>query len=296
MASALYQITLRVVHEYAQAFAECLEPHLDSISWTAQDGVSAAKIIGFSNQLPNKDAINMTTRYTAEALGIQIPRVKLSKIPVRNWALDNIEQFSPLRIGRFFVHGNEFNKPIPYAKIALCIPAAEAFGTGAHGSTNGCLMALDKMDNMIRTRPISSALDMGCGSGILAIAIAKLCYIPVIATDVDPISTRVCSANARANGVGSFVQSLCAPGYKHRKIRSRRFDVIISNILAQPLTRLAKDLVLHLNSGGLAILSGLLTKDTNRVISAHTSQGLRLFKRISIGDWQTLVFKKPDYK
>ena len=294
MTPFLYQITLSVLHEYAPAFAECLEAHLDSVSWTARGGVSTAKIIGFSNKAPNKAAINMTVLYTAEAMGVQTPRVKLSKIQERNWVLDNIKQFPPLRVGRFFVHGNEFNQPIPHAQIALCIPAAAAFGTGDHGSTNGCLVALDKMDSMIRSRPINSALDMGCGSGILAIAMAKRWHISVVATDIDPISTKVCSANAKANGVANFVQSLCASGYKNRKIISRRFDVIASNILAQPLTRLAKDLGYHLNSGGWAILSGLLIGDTNRVISAHASQGLRLFNRITIGDWQTLVLKKSD--
>jgi ribosomal protein L11 methyltransferase len=292
MASSLYQITLSVSREYAPAFAECLEPHLDSVAWTAREGVLTVEVVGFSKQIPNEEAISMTMQYTAEAMGAQTPRVRLSKIHERNWVLDNIKQFPPLRIGRFFVHGNEFNQPIPYAQIALCIPAAAAFGSGDHGSTNGCLVALDKMDSKIRSRPINSALDMGCGSGILAIAIAKRWHIPVIATDIDPISTKVCSENARANGVANFVKSLCASGYKHRVIMGRKFDVIVSNILAQPLTRLAKDLGCHLNPGGWAILSGLLISDTNRVISAHASQGLRLSNRITVGDWQTLIFKK----
>ena len=296
MTPFLYQITLSVLHEYAPAFAECLEAHLDSVSWTAREGVSTAKIIGFSNKAPNKAAINMTVLYTAEAMGVQTPRVKLSKIQERNWVLDNIKQFPPLRIGRFFVHGNEFNQPIPHAQIALCIPAAAAFGTGDHGSTNGCLVALDKMDSMIRSRPINSALDMGCGSGILAIAIAKRWCIPVIATDIDPISTRVSSINAKTNGVSGYVRCFCGSGYNHRKIITRRFDIIVSNILLRPLTRLAKDLGSHLNPGGWAILSGLLSGDANRIISAHAWQGLRLVDRINIGDWQTLIFRNSNEK
>ena len=294
MTPTLYQITLSVTHDYASAFAECLEPHLDSVVWTAREGVVVTEIIGFSNQLPNKDAIDLILLSTAEAIDTEVPRVKLSKIQNRNWVLDNIKKFPPLTIGQFFVHGNEFEKPIPYGKIALCIPAAEAFGTGDHGSTKGCLVALDKLNSRIRSGPINLALDMGCGSGILAIAMAKRWRIPVIATDIDPISTKVCRVNAKANGVAKSVRSLCSPGYKHRKIIGKKFDVIASNILAQPLTRLARDLAHHLGPGGWAILSGLLTSDTNRILSTHAWHGLKLFERITIGDWQTLVLKKSN--
>ena len=294
MTPTLYQITLSVTYDYASAFAECLEPHLDSVAWTAQEGTSMTEIIGFSNQLPNKDAIHLALSSTAEAFDTVVPRFKMSKIRNRNWVLDNIKKFPPLTIGQFFVHGNEAEKPIPYGKIALCIPAAEAFGTGDHGSTKGCLVALDKLNSRIRSGSINLALDMGCGSGILAIAMAKRWRIPVIATDIDPISTKVCRVNAKANGVAKSVRSLCSSGYQHRKIISKKFDVIASNILAQPLTRLARDLAHHLAPGGWAILSGLLTSDTNRILSTHALQGLKLFERITIGDWQTLVLKKSN--
>ncbi|HIF60210.1 MAG TPA: 50S ribosomal protein L11 methyltransferase [Rhodospirillales bacterium] len=296
MVQSLYQILFEVSHEHAPAFAESLEPHLDSVSWTAQEGLLMSQVSGISNIIPDECAINITVRYTAEAIGELSPKVNLLKIPIRNWVLDNLKKFPPITVGRFFVHGAEYDKPLPHALISLCIPAATAFGTGDHGSTKGCLVALDRINYAFRSRRISSALDMGCGSGILAIAIAKRWCIPVIATDIDPISTRVSSINAKTNGVSGYVRCLCGSGYNHRKIITRRFDIIVSNILLRPLTRLAKDLGSHLNPGGWAILSGLLSGDANRIISAHAWQGLRLVDRINIGDWQTLIFRNSNEK
>ena len=119
MTPTLYQITLSVTYDYASAFAECLEPHLDSVAWTAQEGTLMTEIIGFSNQLPNKDAIHLALSSTAEAFDTVVPRFKMSKIRNRNWVLDNIKKFPPLTIGQFFVHGNEVEKPIPVVREFL---------------------------------------------------------------------------------------------------------------------------------------------------------------------------------
>ena len=293
MTNFLYQLSLDVQNEYASAFAEGIEPFLDSILWSAGEETLIARVLGFSDNAPDVAMINLAVRYTTEAIGIDKPEVKLFKIPARNWVLDNIKQFPPIEAGRFFIHGSEYNEPAPNALVDLCIPAATAFGTGNHGSTKGCLLALDKLDYAFKSRLINSALDMGCGSGILAIGIARRWHIPVIATDIDLISTKICSINTKNNGVLKYVRCLCGEGFKHREIIKRRFDIIVSNILLRPLALLAKELSYHLNPGGWAVLSGLLVGDANKIISAYSWQGLQLIHRISIGGWQTLILRKP---
>jgi ribosomal protein L11 methyltransferase len=292
-ADFLYRVALEVPKEFGGAFAEGLEAHVDSVSWTANENSSIADVHGFSEEQPDPEAVQLVSRLTAEALNLSEPTIEISKIPVRNWVLDNIKQFPPITAGRFFVHSAEYSGPVPPGKIGLRVPAGAAFGSGDHGSTKGCLLALDKMDHLPVNGPIRSALDMGCGSGILAIAMAKRWHIPVVASDIDPISTEVTRENAEINGVARYVRSLCAAGYQHPEIGARRYDLIVSNILARPLTRLAKDLGRHLKPGGWAVLSGLLLKDANRIISAHATQGLRLHSRVTLGEWGTLVLKKP---
>jgi ribosomal protein L11 methyltransferase len=289
MADFLYQVSLEVPRNVGNAFAECLEGHVESVSWTAREGFSKAQVQGFSEDRPDDEAIKMVVRLTALAVDVLLPKVVIVKIPVRNWVLDNLKQFPPITAGRFFVHSAEYSDPIPHSQIGLRVPAGAAFGSGDHGSTKGCLLALDKMDAL----PIRSALDMGCGSGILAIAMAKRWHIPVVATDIDPVSTEVTQENAEINGVARYVRSLCGPGYRHPEVAARRYDLIVSNILARPLSRLAKDLGHHLKPGGWAVLSGLLLRDANRIISAHAAQGLRLHSRVTLGEWGTLVLKKP---
>jgi len=284
-----YSVLITVKKEYGAAFAEALEPHVSSVYWTAQEEASLADVQGYSEDLPDQKIIAEMISVVADAVGEASPNLKIEKKENRNWVLENIKQFPPIQAGRFFVHSAEYKDPVPQSLIGLRVPAGAAFGSGEHGSTKGCLLAIDKMNSM----SIRSALDMGCGSGILAIAAAKRWYIPVVATDIDPISMDVTRENAEINGVARYVRSLCGPGYSHPEVSARRYDLIISNILAWPLTRLAKDLGRHLNPGGFAILSGLLLRDANRIISAHRNQGIHLHSRVTLGEWGTLILKKP---
>ena len=291
-AEFLYRIAFDVPRALGDAFAESLEPHVSSVSWMAQEEATLVEVQGFNDDAPDEAAVQLAVSLTAEALDLSAPTVEISQIPVRNWVLDNIKQFPPIQAGRSFVHSAEYEDPIPHSQIGLRVPAGAAFGSGDHSSTKGCLLALDKMDHMPVGGPIRSALDMGCGSGILAIAMAKRWHIPVVASDIDPISTAVTRENAEINGVARYVRSLCAPGYQHPDVAAGRYDLIVSNILARPLTRLAKDLGRHLKPGGWAVLSGLLIKDANRIITAHAYHGLRLHSRVTLGEWGTLILRK----
>tara|TARA_B100000315_G_scaffold251148_1_gene285440 strand:+ start:1308 stop:2183 length:876 start_codon:yes stop_codon:yes gene_type:complete len=287
-ATTFYRVAIVVPREFGDTFSEVLEPHVSSVAWTAQEEAAEAEVLGFAEEQPNEDAVRLAIKLTAEALEIAAPDIEIAEIPERNWVLDNIKQFPPISAGRFFVHGAEYEEAIPNGQIGLRVPAGAAFGSGDHGSTKGCLLALDKMDHL-RAR---GALDMGCGSGILAIAMAKRWHIPVVASDIDPISTEVSRENAEINSVARYVRNICASGYDHPVVRAGRYDLIVSNILARPLCIMAKDLGRHLNPGGWAVLSGLLRGDANRIISAHHQQGLRLHSRVELGDWVTIVMRK----
>ena len=284
----LFRVTIVVAREFGNAFAEALEPHVSSVSWSVDEDIAEAQITGFADVLPDETAIRLAIKYTAEALEIAAPDIEIAQIPMRNWVLDNIKQFPPISAGRFFVHGAEYEDAVPNSQIGLRVPAGAAFGSGDHGSTKGCLLALDKMDHL----PVRRALDMGCGSGILAIAMAKRWRIPVVASDIDPVSTAVTRENAEINGVARYVRCLHASGYDHPVVQAGRYDLIVSNILARPLCILAKDLGRHLNPGGWAVLSGLLLGDANRIISAHHQQDLRLHSRVELGEWITIVMRK----
>ena len=177
-----------------------------------------------------------------------------------------------MRIGRFFVYGSHHRGGVPAGAIGIVLDAATAFGTGEHPSTRGCLMALEAL---ARRRAIRHPLDIGTGTGILSIAAAKLLRRPVLASDIDPGSVAVARHNVARNGVARLVRVGRAAGYRGRALRRRRYDLILSNILARPLALLAADLARHLAPGGRAVLSGLLRRQEPIVLAPHRGLGTR---------------------
>jgi ribosomal protein L11 methyltransferase len=169
----------------------------------------------------------------------------------------------------------------------LRLDAGLAFGSGEHASTRGCLMALERVAARRRPRRV---LDLGTGSGILAIAAAKRLRVPVLATDLEPWSVRVAADNARLNGVAPLVRAVLADGWRNRVVRARApYDLVFANILARPLCAMAGDLAAHLAPGGTAILAGLLGAQARMVLAAHRRAGLRLAARLDVAAWTTLV-------
>ncbi len=284
----LYRVTLSVPKDQADAFATAIEPHCDSVSWSARPETSFVQVTGFAEGPPDRERVEIAVKATAEAMETQVPDIDHARIPVVDWVVENLKEFPPLDAGRFIIHGAEFEENILHGRISLEVPAGAAFGSGQHGSTMGCLLALDGL-NSARPR---HALDMGCGSGILALAIAKRWRIPVAAVDIDAKAVATAKDNVRVNGEGGLVFCGTGRGYRHSLVYARQFDLIMANILARPLTRMAKDLVRHLAPGGTAILAGLLTQDEMKVFSAHRVQGLHLKQRIRVDGWTTLVIGK----
>jgi ribosomal protein L11 methyltransferase len=210
------------------------------------------------------------------------------KLPARDWLAENQLAFPPLRVGRFFVYGSHYRDPTPAGAIGIAVDATTAFGTGEHPSTRACLMALESLARRHRFR---RPLDLGTGTGILAVAAAKLLHCKVLASDIDRGAVRVARHNVVRNGVMGKVRVLRAPGYRDRALRKSRYDLILSNILARPLALLARDLARALVPGGRAVLSGLLCRQEPIVLAPHRGCGIVLERRFVIDGWSTLVLR-----
>ena len=216
------------------------------------------------------------------------PAVTVDRVPARDWLDENRASFPPIRIGRYFIHGSHHRGGVPAGRIGLVIDAATAFGTGEHATTRGCLLALDAHAKRRRPRRI---LDMGTGTGILAIAAAKTWRRRALACDIDADAVRVAARHARMNGVATMIATRRADGY--RGLRSTPgFDLVCANILARPLAAMAPFLARALAPGGIAILSGLLARQAASVLAAHRAQRLFLVGRIAIEGWHTLVIAR----
>ena len=237
----------------------------------------------------DRTALEVALALAAASAGVPPPEVTIEPLPERDWLADNRERFAPFRIGRFVIQEPDDRTPPPSGAISLRIEAATAFGSGRHGSTEGCLRAL----GLLAPWPIRRVLDVGCGSGLLAIAAAKLWRVPVLASDVDPQAVAVARANARLNGVGHLVRVVVADGYRSPVIESSPpFDLVLCNILARPLKRLAREAARRMRPGGIAVVAGLLTADGNDVLAAHRAAGLTLLRRIDRDGWRTLVLRR----
>ncbi|MDG4856122.1 MULTISPECIES: 50S ribosomal protein L11 methyltransferase [unclassified Mesorhizobium] len=217
-------------------------------------------------------------------------QVEREALPDIDWVARSLEGLKPVRAGRFFVHGAHDRDKRRSGDLAIEIEAGLAFGTGHHGTTAGCLELLEQV--VVRERP-GNALDLGTGSAVLAIALAKLAHIPVLATDIDPVAVRVAATNARLNHVKALVETVTAPGF-HHPIFARRapFDLIVANILARPLMRLAPEMARHIRLGGSLVLSGVLDRQRDAVISAYVGQSFRHVRTLHREGWVTIHLKR----
>ncbi len=228
-----------------------------------------------------------------EALSQAFPDMKVERevIPEVDWVAKSLEGLKPVRAGRFLVHGSHDRDKVRSGDIAIEIDAGQAFGTGHHGTTAGCL---EVIDHVVRSRRVRNALDLGTGSGVLAIAVRKLKNVPVLATDIDPIATRVAAENVRRNGIASGISTETAPGFHSTAFSAHGpFDLIIANILARPLIKMAPQLVNHLAPGGSVVLSGILAEQRWKVLSAYNGAHLRHVRTIWRNGWVTIHLDRP---
>jgi ribosomal protein L11 methyltransferase len=245
------------------------------------------------------------------------------KLAAADWVQASLQKLQPVETGRFIVHGAHARARIPINRIAIEIEAALAFGTGHHGTTRGCLLALDawvkrrkknrpvipgrreaassESRSGFRVRPFRPSrndarariLDIGTGSGVLAIAAARALRSCVLASDIDATALRVARGNIQRNRCGAMIETLPAGGVAARRFRQRApYDLVFANILLGPLTRMAAPMARLLARGGVAILSGLLPNQANAVIAACRAQKLSLERRVVLDNWVTLVMRR----
>ena len=213
----------------------------------------------------------------------------LAPLEQKDWVSESQKQLPPVAAGRFYIHGSHDPKHKAISTHDLTIDAGRAFGTGLHETTYGCLLAIHDLH---KRKEIFNALDVGCGSGVLALAIAKAWGRPVLASDIDPEAVIVTNENATLNGLSPLIRALLATGLNNRDIRAGApYDLITANILAWPLVSLAPGIAGSLANSGTLILSGLLAKQEVMVRNAYRLQGLSLVRRYRVGEWCTLVLE-----
>ncbi len=207
-----------------------------------------------------------------------------------DWVAESLAGLKPVRAGRFVVHGSHDRSAVPVNALGIEIEAALAFGTGHHGTTRGCLLALD---DLAKRRLFRNVLDIGTGSGVLAIAAAKRLRVPVAASDIDRLAVDAACGNARLNGVAPFITTVHAAGARARSVTSRGpYDLIFANILLGPLTRLAVPIRRLAAPHARIVLSGLLPAHANAVQAIYRTQGLVTERRILLEGWVTLVLRR----
>lgn len=219
--------------------------------------------------------------------GAPFPPLTLSPLPEEDWVARSQEGLAPVRAGRFLIHGSHDRATAHSAPLAIEIDAGQAFGTAHHGTTRGCLVALDLVT---RKRQFTNVIDVGTGTGVLAIAAAKVTGARVLASDIDPVAVRVARENCRHNGTAGLVSCVCSAGLMNHEIQARRpYDLVIANILAGPLKTLAYPILEALRPNGVVILSGILNEQAGPIIAHYCTVGFALRTRIELEGWSTLV-------
>lgn len=226
----------------------------------------------------------------AGAAGPEVAQaITFDTVEAKDWVKASLEDLVPVPAGRFLVHGQHDRARVPPNKIGIEIEAALAFGTGHHGTTRGCLLLLDHVLKAWQPRRV---LDLGTGTGVLAIAAAKALHDQVLASDIDPSSVRVARENARLNETGALITTIRATGFAAPQFaRQGPFDLVLANILANPLRQLAAPMAQHLAPCALVILSGLLTPQAAGVIAAYRARGLVPLRHLRIEGWSSLLLR-----
>lgn len=289
-AEVLDSVSIRVPAAAMEFFEAALSSVCLAVSFYHDEDVDEWDIRGVKERGTYEDDLSSALLVAQLLTGIE-PVVERGLVPIAGWLARTQQAFPEQFIGnRFVVRGTHIVAPPIPGRITLTLDAGLAFGTGEHNSTRGCLVSLERLAKFHHPHRI---LDLGTGSGILALAAAKLMGQRVLASDIDPRATRVANENARLNGVAAQVRAIRAEGWNDTRItRAAPYDLVFANILARPLCAMAHELGAHLAPGGYAILAGLLNTQVRWVLSAHQRAGLELEHHLVDGAWSILTLRK----
>lgn len=270
----------------AEALGEAMEgldPAPTGIGvFEVEDGSGTWEVGGYFTEVPDEIALALL------AAAHEAADFVVSELPETDWVAHVRRELSPVEAGRFFVYGSHDANKVPEGRVALLIEAAMAFGTGHHGTTLGCLRALDALTET-GVRPARVA-DIGCGTAVLAMAAARVFGGEVIASDIDAVAVEVAEANLAANGLTGAVTCVEAAGFDHPALSGENaFDLVFANILKGPLIELAPHMARATAPGGHAILSGILNDQADAVQEIYEAAGFECIAREEIVDWTTLM-------
>lgn len=283
-------IALRVPAEVMEMFEAALSSVCRAVSFYHDEDLDEWDLQGVKERGAYEEELT-SALFVAELVSGFSPVIERGLVPVGGWLARTQQAFPEQLIGkRFAIRGTHIQDPVLPGRVTITLDAGLAFGTGEHNSTRGCLVTLE---DLIKFHHPKRILDLGTGSGILAIAAAKMLRQPVLATDIDPRAARVAAENAKLNEVAGLIRSIQADGWADPRItRAAPFDLVFANILARPLCAMAHQLAAHLAPGGVAILAGLLNTQVNWVMSCHLRAGLKLERRLVDGAWSILTLRK----
>ena len=276
----------QVARPLADAFAEAFVDGETAVGFNVA-GHGRWRVTVYFHSAPDERRVRDLVALAGEAEAAR--SLRFERVAAKDWVAASLTGLQPVQAGRFIVHGAHDRTRIPFNRIGIEIEAALAFGTGHHGTTRGCLLALDRICKAPGMRRELRILDLGTGSGVLAIATARVLQQRVLATDIDAEAVRVARGNARLNRVGPMVEVIRADGLAALQARAP-FDLVFANILLGPLQRLAAPLRNLTAPGARVVLSGLLTAQANAAIAAY--RPLALERRIDLDGWTTLVLRR----
>jgi ribosomal protein L11 methyltransferase len=299
----VYRARLKLPADFEETDLEILGQALEDVSLghiaLREENLQAApwKLEWIIQDKPSStDDFNARLHLTANLNNIDLPRPEwqFEEIPDIDWLAHSYQQFPPFSVGPFFIYGSHFTSGVPDGQIGLQIDAATAFGSGEHGTTKGCLQAMLDLKGIGQCP--WNVLDMGTGSGILAVAAWRLWKTPVLAIDNDAESVRVAAHHVAINQITADPSSVTCDfgdGFKTKIVQQKKpYDLIIANILAGPLIDMAQELAEVTDENGYVILSGMLNDQAADVLKAYETQGFALKKRYDIGEWSSLAIQK----
>ena len=266
---------------------EALEPAPTGVGvFEVEDGSGFWEVGGYFIEPPDEIGLDLL------AAAHKAKPFVVSEVPDTDWVAHVKRELPPVEAGRFFVYGSHDADKVPEGKVALLIEAAMAFGTGHHGTTQGCLLAFE--DFLTEGGTATNVLDVGCGTAVLAMAgKVVLPEADVWASDIDPIAVEVAEANLKANDMEGQVRCVEAAGFAHDDLaKAAPFGLIFANILKGPLLELASDFDRHMAADGTLILSGLLVEQADQIVSHYAEFGFKLCQRRDIGEWIALRFDR----